>query len=179
MTISAIFKSPLPSFSYHYKNGMTAVFINGRYVTDDTALITELAAEVGAVGKNKSRHPYIYVDEDECEIDSEALTPIQIIKLQAKEEARAELLAEQAEREKAAMNAGANVSISKSADFAASLGNSNTIAQAGAAESTGQGVGIGISTGIAEGVAMSMAAPALSMAASVGAKLANLSAPKN
>lgn len=180
MTISAIFKSALPSFSFFYKNGMTAVFINGRYVTDDEALIAELAAEIGAVGKGKSRHPYIYVDESEYEIDSEALTPIQIIKLQAKEEARAELLAEQAAAQATAMNAGANVSISKSESFAASLGNSNTIAQAGAAESTGPAVGVGISTGIADAViASGLAAPATSMAASVGAKLANLSAPKN
>lgn len=169
MTISAIFKSALPSFSYHYKNGMTAVFINGKYVTADEALIAEMAAEVGAVGKGKSRHPYIYVDEDECEIDSEALSPIQIIKLQAKEEARAELLAEAAARETAALDAKTNVSVSKSADFAASLGNSNTIAQAGAAESTGPAAGVGIAP----------PAVATSMAASVGAKLANLTAPKN
>lgn len=177
MTISAIFKSALPSFSFFFKNGMTAVFINGKYVTDDHALIDELSAEVGAVGKSKSRHPYIYVDENEYQIDSEALSPVEIIKLQAKEEARAELLAEQAAAQARAMN-GAD-STSKSENFAASLGNSNTIAQAGAAESTGPAVGVGITTGIAEGVAASVSAPASSMAAAVGAKLANLTVSKN
>lgn len=144
MTISAIFKSPLPSFSYLYKNGVPAVFINGRYTTDREDQIAELAAEVGAVGVTKSKHPYIYIDEDEQEIDSEALSPIELIKLQAKEEARAELLAEQAAANARALNAGANVSETENGNFAKSLGNSNTIAQAGAAESTGPAVGVGI-----------------------------------
>lgn len=129
MTISAVFKSPMPSFTYIYKNGMTAVFISGRYTTDNEALVKELFEEVGEVGKTKSRHPYIYVDEDEQEIDSEALSPIELIKLQAKEEARAELLAEQKEATARAMNPASNVSSTESASFASSVGTSANIAE--------------------------------------------------
>lgn len=144
MTISVIFKSALPSFSYLYKDGVPAVFINGRYMTDRPEQIAELTAEVGAIGVTKSKHPYIYIDENEQEVDSEALSPIELLKLQAKEEARAELLAEQAAASARALNAGANVSDTDNGNFAKSLGNSNTIAQAGAAESTGPAVGVGI-----------------------------------
>ncbi len=158
MTISAVFKSPMPSMSYLYKNGMSATFINGRYITDVEWQIAELAAEVGELGKHKSKHPYIYVDETEKEIDSEALSPIELIKLKAKEEARTELLAEQAEAQARALNSAANVSTTKANDFAQSLGNSNTIAQAGTAESTGSNDATVTATG------------------SMGAKLTSLSA---
>jgi len=125
MTISAVFKSPIPSFTYHYKNGMTAVFINGRYETDNEALARELFEEVGAVGRTKSRNPYIFIDEDEQQVDSEALTPMEIIRQQAYEQAKADLLAEQTR----ALDASANVSNTKAENFAQSLGNSNTIAE--------------------------------------------------
>lgn len=135
MTISAIFKSTIPSFSYVLKNGMTAVFVGGKFITDNENIIQELAAEVGSKGRHSSKHPYIFVDEDECEIDSEAPTPIELLKAQLREE----ILAEEAAKRARALDANANVSTSSAdqASFVASLGNSNTIAQAGAAESTG------------------------------------------
>lgn len=136
MTITAIFKSPLPSFTYVFKDGMTATFLNGRYLTSDERLIKELAAEIGAVGRTKTRHPYIFIDEDEYEIDSDAMTPIELIKLQAKEEARRELLAEQAAERARAMDAAGNISKSESSNFTNSMNNTASIAAA-AMESTG------------------------------------------
>lgn len=159
MSVKAIFKSNLPSFNYMFKNGMAAIFIGGRFDTEIDWQIKELAAEVGEIGVHKSRHPYIFVDENESEIDTEAPTPMELIRIQARKEAREELLEEQAR----ALNAADNVSTSESKDFAASLGNSNTIAQAGSAESTGEAVNVGV-TATASAIA---AKPA-------GASLANL-----
>lgn len=118
MSVSAIFKSNLPYFQYLFKDGVAAIFIEGRYQTSDEQRIRELATEVGDVGKYKSKHPYIFVDEDEQEVDSEALTPLELIKLQAKEEARKELLEEQ---KLAADMVANNTSFSSAVSFANSL----------------------------------------------------------
>ena len=173
MTISAVFKSTLQSFNYFYKNGMSAVFIGGRYTTNNEKLAREMFEEVGAIGKTKSNHPYIFVDEDESEIDSEALSPLEVIKLQAKEEARKELLAEQAAATSRALNKDVNISKSNSGDFAKSVGNSDTIAQQGAADSTGEGVGIGTT----DPAAVATSAPAAT-ASSMSARLAALNISK-
>jgi hypothetical protein len=162
--ISMIFKSNLPSFSFFYKNGMTAVFINGRYMTADEEQKEELMKEVKNVGVHASAHPYIYVDPEEMEIDSEALTPIQLIKLQAKEEARAELLAEQAAQQARAMDPS-NVSTTKSAAFADSIATSANIAATLEGESHAKL--------LAGGPALTPEAPA------AGAKLAALTANLN
>lgn len=127
--IISIFKSALPSFSYFFKNGMTAVFINGRYTTSEPAQVAELMAEIKQVGSHLSAHPYVFVDADEKEIDSEALTPMEIVKLKAREEARAELLAEQ-EAERARALSGTAVSTSTSGAFKDSIANTSNIAQA-------------------------------------------------
>jgi hypothetical protein len=118
--ISNIFKSTLPSVSYFFKNGVQAPFINHKFITSNKDQITELTEEVN-IG-----HPHIYIDPKESTIDSEALTPIELIKKQAKEEAIAEL--------KAAMNKDAGTSTNT--NFANSLANSNSIAQGGVADST-------------------------------------------
>jgi hypothetical protein len=160
MTVSAIFKSTIPSCTYVFKNGQTAVFISGKCLISDQSLIDELAAEVGEIGITKSKHPHIYVDENEQEVDSEALSPLEIIKLKAKEEARQELLAEQAAAQARALNATANTSESSidPKSFVASLANTTNIAQAGEADSNS--------------VDTSSAAAGTTM----GAKLADLSA---
>ncbi len=141
--ISAIFKSPLPSFSFFFKNGMTAVFMHGRFVTGVKEQIRELMEEVGEVGVNKSRHPYIYVND--YEIDSEALSPMELVRMKAKEEARQELLEEQRLEQARAMNVN-NVSNTQSDAFKTSLANSRTIEQvlnAGNPQPVA-GVGIGV-----------------------------------
>lgn len=104
---------------------MAAVFIGGRFETSADWQIKELAEEIGEVGVYKSRHPYIFVDENESEIDTEAPTPLQIVQQKAYEQARKDILEEQ----KRALNSEGNISNSESKDFAASLGNSNTISE--------------------------------------------------
>lgn len=145
MAVNAIFKSNVPSFNFMFKNGMAAVFINGRFETSVEWQVKELLSEVGEVGKYKSTHPYIFVDEDEAVIDTNAPSPMEQVRIKAREEARQELLAEQAAERARAMDMSSNVSTTKSADFAGSVGNSNTIAEASKAESTGAAVDIGVS----------------------------------
>jgi hypothetical protein len=126
MTISRIFKSSLPSMNYVFKDGMSAVFLGGKFSTDIDHYIKEMMQEVGVEGTGKSRHPYIYVDLDEKEIDSEALTPLEIIKAEALAQARAELAAAMDITKK---------SESESKNFASSIASSQNIAQASASDS--------------------------------------------
>ena len=107
---------------------MTAVFINGRFMTSEEDQIKELMQEVKQVGVTRSSHPYIYVDETDYEIDSNALSPMEVVRLKAREEARAELLAEQEMERARAMNIN-NVSNTDSEAFKTSLANSRNIAQ--------------------------------------------------
>lgn len=122
MTIKKIFKSHIPSVSYYAKDGMQCVFLNGKHMTDIESHIAELTAE------SKS-NPYIYVDESESEIDSEALSPLEVIKAEAYAQAKADIMRAMAARD--------NTSGSNSGNFAASLANTATIAQGGAMESSG------------------------------------------
>lgn len=161
MAIQAKFKSALPSFRFISSKGMAAHFINGNFTTDSKELEEELMKEVGEVGRSKSQHPFIFIDEDDKEIDTEALSPIELIKLKAKEEARAELLAEIAAQNSRALDAGANVS-STEADFKSSLNNTAKLSDV-AGESNA-----------AEGKPSVVTAAPTSMAA----RLANLTAPK-
>lgn len=125
MAIQKIFKSAMPSFRFYFRNGMAAIFMSGRYTTDNKELEDELMEEVGQIGRAKSANPYIYVDENESEFDTEAPTPMQLILLKAKEEARKELLAEMAAEAARAQNAKANVSTTDASKFANSLNNTD------------------------------------------------------
>jgi hypothetical protein len=125
MAVQKIFKSAMPSFRYYFKNGMAAIFMMGRFTTDNKELEDELMAEVGQIGRAKSLNPYIYVDEAEPEFDTEAPTPMQLILLKAKEEARKELLAEMAAEAARAQDAKANVSTTDPTKFANSLNNTD------------------------------------------------------
>ncbi len=107
---------------------MTAVFINGRYMTSEPAQVKELMEEVKEIGTHRSTHPYIYVDAEDQEIDSDALSPMEVVRYKAREEARAELLAEQALERDRAMNIN-NISNTDSDAFKTSLANSRNIAQ--------------------------------------------------
>lgn len=55
----ALFKSAVPSCKYIFKDGSTAIFVNGRFATDNEGQIEELKAEI------KAKHPTIYVDAKE------------------------------------------------------------------------------------------------------------------
>lgn len=77
------FKSSLPSCIYALKDGTQAIFMFGRYLTDNEEYIKELANEV------KKNHPHI---SGGAEVDTVANDPM--VGLKAK--FRAEFLAEQA-----------------------------------------------------------------------------------
>lgn len=134
MALQKIFKSTILSCRYFTRDGIAVNFMNGRFTTDNKRVEDELMEEVGEIGRTKSRHPFIFVDEQEAQLDTEALSPLELIKLQAKEEARMELLAEMAAQQARAMDAGANVS-STSAVFAQSL-NTTAKQEADAAPAT-------------------------------------------
>lgn len=119
MSIITIFKSHLPSVSFFFKNGKQAAFINGKYVTEIETEIDELRAEIGNYDTTKSNHPHLYVDPAEKEIDTEAPSAIDIIRQEAYEQAKKDILAEQAR----AMSASGNVSTGESGSIAASLNN--------------------------------------------------------
>lgn len=134
MALQKIFKSTILSCRYFTRDGIAVNFMNGRFTTDNKRVEDELMEEVGEIGRTKSRHPFIFVDEQEAQLDTEALSPLELIKLQAKEEARMELLAEMAAQQARAMDAGANVS-STSTVFAQSL-NTTAKQEADAAPAT-------------------------------------------
>ena len=86
MSIAKIYKATLPSVNYIFKNGKPAIFVQGKYATSVSAEIDELDGEI-ALG-----HPHIFVDPNEAEIDSEALSPIEALTAKI----RADLMAEMA-----------------------------------------------------------------------------------
>lgn len=85
------FKSSLPSCAYALKDGTQAIFMFGRYRTDNKDYIEELKHEI------KMKHPHISGGQ---EVDTEADNPL--IGLEAK--FRAKFLAEQAAERAAAMD---------------------------------------------------------------------------
>lgn len=161
MAIQKIFRSSMPSFKFFFKNGVAAIFMNGKYTTDNKDLEDELFSEVGAVGRSKSKNPFIYIDENEPELDTEALTPLELIKLQAKEEARRELLAEMATQTSRALDAKANVSSTDPTKFADSMNNTAKQQESMGTEATLQ------------------ALPQAATATGLAAKLANLQVKKD
>lgn len=93
MTIKRVFKSTIPNISFIFKSGKSAPFLSGSYATDSKVEIDELMTEIEVEGYGKSSQPHLYVDLTEREIDSEALSPLEIIKKKAREEVKAEIMA--------------------------------------------------------------------------------------
>jgi len=121
MAILKIFKNRILNCAYHFKDGTQASFLNGKFATDVKARIEELMNEV------ETNHPHIYIDPNEAEVDSEALSPMEVIRKEAYERAKADLLASGLlDKEK--------ISESDNGNFAASLTNTHNI-QEGAAGS--------------------------------------------
>lgn len=115
MAILKKFKAHIKSCSFFTSTGMQVAFINGEHVTGNEQVIAELDAEV------KNGHPHIYVDANDCEVDTEALTPLEIIRQEAYAQAKADLLAQMTEN-KDFGNDNPN-------PFAQSLANSRTVSE--------------------------------------------------
>lgn len=115
------FKSVTPFMQYAFKDGTMAVFVNNLYHTDDINKINELMEEIGDIGLGKSRNPVLYIDENEQEVDPEALTPAAILEKQI----RAKILAEMA----AASDITNDRGTTDNSGFSASIGNTQSAAQ--------------------------------------------------
>ena len=85
MAMLKLFKCAIQSCKYHTKSGKELAFVAGRYATDDETEIAELEAEI------KAKHPHIYVDSAEVEVDSVKVDPVEAIR----KKAIADYLAEQ------------------------------------------------------------------------------------
>lgn len=139
MTIAKIFKSHLASSNFFFKDGSQAAFMLGRFVTDNPRKIAELTEEV------ESGNPLIYIDSEDLEIDSEALSPMEIIRQEAYNQARADLIASGQISDK--------TSTSDSGAFKNSVANTATIVE-GAADSVGDAsAGVVVSAGVSAGLA--------------------------
>ena len=74
MTTLRVFKSTIPSVNFIFANGKPAIFQQGVYRTDVEWEIAELEKEVLA------KHPHIFIDEKEREIDSEMVDPMNALR---------------------------------------------------------------------------------------------------
>jgi len=133
MAILKVFKSYLGNSSFFFKDGKQAAFLGGRFVTGVESEIAELQNLVD------NHHPHIYVDAQDSEVDSEALTPME----QLKADIRAQVLAE---LKTSGVMDTTKVSESDNGNFAASLTTSANVSE-GAAASNGDGVAANPSTG--------------------------------
>ena len=84
MAIERLFKSNQASSKYIFLDGTAASFIRGRFHTSDPAQIDQLEKEV------KLKHPHIYIDDKEKDVDTEKLDPMFRLREQLKEEIRRE-----------------------------------------------------------------------------------------
>lgn len=125
MAINQKYKSRIPSCKYIFLNGKEAAFLQGVFVTGVSSEITQLDEEV-ALG-----HPTIYRDENDMTVDTEALSPMELIRAQAREEAIKVVRAEMA----AATNPSNDRGNSDQGDVGASFANTANIAE-GAGDST-------------------------------------------
>lgn len=121
MAIRKVFHSHVPNSGYFTKNGFHCAFLGGRFETDNEEAIEELNAEI------KKGHPYIYIKADDAEVDTDAPTPIELLKLKAKQEAFDEMVA-------AGLVDPEKASEYQAGNFAASTANSHTIAAAAAGQ---------------------------------------------
>ena len=74
MSTMRVYKATLPSVNYIFRNGKPAIFVNGKFCTDIPSEITELDEEIAA------KHPIIFIDSAEREIDSAAVDPISALR---------------------------------------------------------------------------------------------------
>lgn len=85
MSMLRLYKSYLPTVNYILGNGKPAIFIEGRYATEVESEIAELDNEV------RLKHPHIYIDDAEKEVDSVKVDPIEALTTRIREELREEM----------------------------------------------------------------------------------------
>lgn len=77
MAMLKLYKSSILSCKIHTTSGKEINFCSGRYATDDDEEIEFLEAQV------KAKHPHIYVDDGELEVDSVKVDPVEAIRKKA------------------------------------------------------------------------------------------------
>lgn len=93
MTMLKIYKSRKPNIAYIFKNGKVCPFVRrtgenvGQYLTSDPDEVKELDAEA-------KKHPFIYVDASESEVDEKLADPAVAYRAQVEAEVRAQIMAE-------------------------------------------------------------------------------------
>lgn len=70
MAMLRVYKATFNSLNYLFKNGKPAIFVSGRFCTDVESEIKELDEEIA------QKHPHIFIDSNEREVDSTALDPM-------------------------------------------------------------------------------------------------------
>jgi hypothetical protein len=135
MSIKAVFKSSLPNIQYLFKNGKSAAFIGGAYYTDVESEIKELQDEV------TNRHPIIFIDPAQSQIDSADLDPMSVLK----KKFYAEFLAQQA----AAVQKDRDMGTTSQTGVLQGIANSTTIAEAMSGSDSGTAESLGM-TGTGE-----------------------------
>lgn len=61
-TPKRVFKSHIPSCNFIFSNGKPAIFVGGKYITDNENEIQSLEYEI------KQGHPHLFIDPDEREV---------------------------------------------------------------------------------------------------------------
>lgn len=120
-TIKKQFKSHIPSCKYIFKNGKEANFIGGKFFTNEESEVAELEKEVA------HSHPHIYIDENEKEVDTKFVDPMEALR------------AKHIKEYLAAQNAATDSSndMGNSTEGKLNVANSSNIAQAAAGTSSG------------------------------------------
>lgn len=85
--MAKLFKSSIPNIFMILASGTKAEFANGIFFTTDEDDIAYLTKEV------KRGHPHIYIDANEPEIDTDAVTPYEQLRKKIRQELMAEMQA--------------------------------------------------------------------------------------
>lgn len=147
-TLMAVFLCSLGNSRYTFKNGKDAVFLAGRYLTNNEGEVNELLQEI------KEGHPHISVptNPDDMIVDTKFVDPMEAIRAQV----RAELLAEQAAIRNSTADMGTSDQTGK-----LDVGNTKTVGEAMSGSTSGDGAA-GVSAASTTGIA---AAPQVTMGA--------------
>ena len=125
-SLKKVFKSRIPSINYIFPNGKPAIFVFGKYITDNEEEIAHLTKEI------KDGHPHLYIDDNETEVQAPASGNELIAGIRA--QLRAELIAEMAKATNPANDMG------NSTAEPLKPANSQDVAQAAAGGSAGVGL---------------------------------------
>lgn len=153
-TMMAVFLCSLGNSRYTFKNGKDAVFLGGRYLTNNEAEFRELMEEI------QTGHPHISVPEnpDDQIVDTKYVDPMEALRASI----RADLIAEQA----AIRNSKADMGTSDQAEKL-NVGTTLSVGEAMSGSTSGDGAAGVTAAGVA-----SAGTAAIAPQVTMGAKIA-------